>query len=190
MLPAFQGTLGNVCRHFWLSQCGAGGGDGFTTWHPVSGHQGSCSTFYSAKDSPHHKEFFLLFRHQVVSDSVTPWTAALQASLTLTISRSLPKFMSIESVMPSNHLILGHPLLLPPSIFPSIRVFSSESAVHIRWPKYWCFSFSIRLSNEYSGLVSFRIDWIDLAHQRTLKSLLQHHSLKASILQYSAFFTV
>jgi len=97
--------------------------------------------------------------------------------------------MSVESMMLSNHLILYHPLLLLPSFFPGIRDFSNESAVHIRWPKYWCFSFSIRPSNEYSGLISFRIDWIDLAHQRTLKSLLQHHSLKVSILQYSAFFT-
>ena len=97
--------------------------------------------------------------------------------------RSLLKFMSIESVMPSNHLILCHPLLLPPSISPSIRVFSSESVLHIRWPKYWSFSFSISPSNEYLGLISFRIDWFDLAVQGTLKSLLQHHSSKASILQ-------
>ena len=97
--------------------------------------------------------------------------------------------MSIQSVMPSNHLILCYPLLLPPSIFPSIRVFSNESVLHIRWPKYWSFSFSISPSNEYSGLISFRIDWLDLlAVQCTLKSLLQHHSSKASILQYSAFF--
>ena len=107
----------------------------------------------------------------------------------LHISRSLPKLMSIESVMPSYHLILCHPLLLPPSIFPSIRVFSSESALHIRWPKYWSFSFSP--SNEYSGLISFRMDWFDLlAIQGTLKTLLQHHSSKASILQRSAFFMV
>ena len=104
---------------------------------------------------------------------VTPWTAACQASLTITNSRSLPKLMSIESVMPSNHLILCRPLLLP-SIFPSIRVFSNESALHIRWQKYWSFSFSISLSNEYSGLISFRMDWLDLlAVQGTLKSLLQ-----------------
>ena len=99
--------------------------------------------------------------------------------------------MSIESVMPSNHLILSHPLLLPPSIFPSIRVFSNESALHIRWPKYWSFSFSISPSNEHPGLISFRMDWLDLlAVQGTLKSLLQHHSSKASILQRSAFFRV
>ena len=120
----------------------------------------------------------------------SPYTAACHTPLSFGIFQSLLKFMSVESMMLSNHVICYHPLLLLPSFFPSIRDFSSESAVHIRWPKYWCFSFSIRLSNEYSGLVSFRIDWIDLAHQRTLKSLLQHHSLKASIFQYSAFFTV
>ena len=121
----------------------------------------------------------------------TPWTAAHQASLSITNSRSLPKLMSITSVMPSNHLILCRPLLLLPSIFPSIRVFSNESILHIRWLKYWSFSFSISLFNEYSGLISFRIDWFDLlAVQGTLKSLLQHHSSKASILQHSAFFMV
>ena len=120
-----------------------------------------------------------------------PWTAARQASLSMANCQSLLKLMSIESVMPSNHLILCHPLLLPPSVFPSIRVFSNESAVHIRWPKYWSFSFSIIPSNEYSGLISFRMDWLDLlAVQGTLKSLLQHHSSKASILRHSAFFTV
>ena len=122
---------------------------------------------------------------------VTPWTAAHQASLSITNSRSPPKPMSIESVMPSNHLILCRPLLLLPSIFPSIRVFSNESALRIRWSKYWSFSFSISLSTEYSGLISFKIDWFDLlAVQGTLKSLLQHHSSKASILQHSAFFIV
>ena len=121
----------------------------------------------------------------------TPWTAARQASLSFTNSQSLLKLMSIESVMPSNHLILCHPLLLLPSIFPSIRVFPNESTRRIRWPKYWSFSFSIGPCNEYSGLISFRIDWFDLlAVQGTLKSLLQHHSSKASILQHSAFFTV
>ena len=120
----------------------------------------------------------------------TPWTAVRQASLSITNSQSLFKFMSIESVMPSNHLILCHPLLLP-SIFPSIRVFSNESVLRIRWPKYWSFRFSISPSNEYSGLISFRMDWLDLlAVQRTLKSLLQHHSSKASILWHSAFFIV
>ena len=113
---------------------------------------------------------------------VTPWTAVSQASLSITNSQSLLKFMSIESVMPSNHLILFHPLLLP-SVFPSIKVFSTESALHMRWSKYWSFSFSISPSNEHSGLISFRMDWLDLlAVQRTLKSLLQHHSSKASIL--------
>ena len=121
---------------------------------------------------------------------MTPWTAARQASLSITNSWSSLKLRSITSVMPSNHLILCRPLL-PPSIFPSIRVFSNESVLHIRWPKYWSFSFSIRPSNEYSGLISFRMDWLDLlAVQRTLKRLLQHHSSKASILQHSAFFTV
>ena len=122
---------------------------------------------------------------------MTPWTAACQASLSTTNSRSLLKLMSIDSVIPSNHPILHHPLLLLPSIFPSIRVFSSESARHIRWPKYWSFSFSISPSNEYSGLISFRIAWFDLlAVQGTFKSLLQYHSSKASILQCSAFFMV
>ena len=114
-----------------------------------------------------------------------------QASLSITNFRSLLKLMSIELVTPSNHLILCHPFLFPPSIFPSIRVFSNESVLHIRWPKYWSFSLSISSSNEYSGLISFRRDWLDLlAVQGTLKSLLQHHSSKASILQCSAFFTV
>ena len=122
---------------------------------------------------------------------VTPWTAAHQASLSISNSQSLPKLMSTELVMPSNHLILCHPLLLLPSVFPSIRVFSSESAFRIMWPKYWSFSFSISPSNEHPGLISFRMDWLDLpAGQGTLKSLLQHHSSKASILQRSAFFIV
>ena len=122
---------------------------------------------------------------------VTPWTAAHQASLSITNSQSLLKLMSVESVMPSNHLILCCPLLLLPSIFPSIRVFSSESVLRIRWPEYWSFSFNISPSNEHSGLISFRMDWLDiLAVQGTLKSLLQHHSSRASILQRSAFFIV
>ena len=121
----------------------------------------------------------------------TPWTAACQASLSFTISRSLLKLMSIESVMPSNHLILCCPLLLPPLIFPSIRVFSNELVLCIRWSKYCSFSFSISPSNDHLGLISFRIDWFDhLAVQETLKSLLQHHSSKASILLRSAFFIV
>ena len=122
---------------------------------------------------------------------VTPWTATCQASLSFTIFWSLLKLMSIETVMPSNHIILCHPLLFLPSIFPSIKVFSNESVLRIRWPKYWSFSFSISSSHEYSGLISFRIDWFDLlAVQGTLKSLLQHHSSKASILWHSAFFMV
>ena len=121
----------------------------------------------------------------------TPWTAARQASLSITNSRSLPRLMSIESVMPSNHLILCRPLLLLPSIFPSIRVFSNESVIHLRWPKYWRFSFIISPSNEYPGLISFRMHWLDLlAVQGTFKSLLHHHSSKASILWCSAFFIV
>ena len=120
-----------------------------------------------------------------------PWTAAHQASLSITNYQSLLKLMSIELVMPSNHLILCHPLLLPPSIFPSIRVFSNESVVRSMWPNYWSFSLNISPSNEYSGLISFRIDWLDLlAVQGTLKSLLQHHSSKASFLWCSAFFKV
>ena len=121
----------------------------------------------------------------------TPWTAARQANLSITNSRSLLKLMSIESVMPSSHLILGRPLLLPPSIFPSIRVFSNESALHIRWPKEWSFSLSISPSNEHPGLISLRMDWLDLlAVQGTLNSLLRHHSSKASILQCSAFTSI
>ena len=122
---------------------------------------------------------------------MTPWTASCQAFRSFTISRSLLKLMSIESVMPPSHLILCRPLLLLPSTFPSIRVFSSESALHIRWPQYWSLSFGISPSNEYSGLISFRIDWLDLlAVQGTLKSLLQHHSLKTSVLWCSYFFIV
>ena len=122
---------------------------------------------------------------------MTPWTAAYQVSLSITNSRSLLKLMSIGSVMPSNHLILCHPLFLLPSVFPTIRVFSNVLALHIRWPKYWGFSFSISPSSEYSGLIFFRIDWFDLvAIQGILKSLLQHHSSKASILRHSAFFMV
>ena len=122
---------------------------------------------------------------------MTPWTAAPQASLSITNSGSLPKFVSIEFVVLYNHLILCHPLLLLPSNFPNIRVFSNESALRNRWPKYWSFSFNIRPSNEHPGLISFRMDWLDLlAVQGTLKSLLQHYSSKASILWCSAFFIV
>ena len=124
------------------------------------------------------------------SKFATPWTVARQGSLSITNSQSLLKLMSVESLMPSNHLILCHPLL-PPSIFPNIRVFSNESVLHIRWPKYWSFSFSISPSNEHPGLISFTMDWLDLlAVQRTCKSLLPHHSSKASIFRCSAFFTV
>ena len=133
----------------------------------------------------------LLFSRSVMPDSATPWTAECQASLSCTVSWSLLRLMSTESVMPSNHLILCCPLLLLSSIFPSIRVFFNELALCIKRPKYWSFSFSISLSNEYSGLISVRTDWFDLlAVQGTLKSLLQHHSSKASILLCSAFFTV
>ena len=128
------------------------------------------------------------FSHSVLSDSETLWTAARQASLSVTNCQSLLRLMFFESVMPSNHLILCRHLLLLPSIFPSIRVFSNESALRIRWPKIWNFSFNISPSNEYSGLISFRIDWFDLlAVLGTLNSLLQHHISKASILQPSAF---
>ena len=133
----------------------------------------------------------MLFSRSVGSNSVTPWTAAGQASLSFTISQSLLKLMSIESVIPSNHLVLFCPLLLLSSIFPSFRVFSSESALQFRWPKYWSFGFSISLSSEYSGLIAFRIDWLDLlAAQGTLKSLLQQHNSEASILHLSVFFMV
>ena len=137
-----------------------------------------------------HSACSLQFSCSVLSNSATPWTAARQASLSITNSQSLLKLMFIESVMPSNHLILCRPLLLSPPIFPSIRVFSNESVLHIRWAKYWSFSFNISPSNEYSGLISFRMDWLDLlAVQGTLKSLLQHHCSKTSI-RSSAFFMV
>ena len=142
-------------------------------------HMKRCSTSY-----------IIQFSHSVVSDSATPWTAAHQVSLSITSSWSSLKLMSIESVMPSNYLILSHSFLTP-SIFPSIRIFSNESVLHIRWAKYWIFIFSNSPSNEHSGLISFRMDWLDLlAIQGTLKSLLQHHSSKASILWCSAFFIV
>ena len=139
--------------------------------------------------SPLQNSSVQLLRH--VQLFVTPWTAAHQASLSITSSWSLLKLMSIAVVTPSNHLILCHPLLLPPSIFPSIRVFSSESALRMRWWKYWSFSFSISPSNEHSGLISFRMDWLDLlAVQGTLKNLLQHRSSKASVVWRSALVTV
>ena len=137
-------------------------------------------SWFSAVQSRSHVQLF-----------ATPWTSARQASLSIIDSRSVLKLMSTESVMPFNRLILCRALLLPPSIFPSIRVFSSESAFRIRWPKYWSFSFNISPSNEHPGPISFRMDWLDLlAIQGTLKSLLQHHSSKASIFQCSAFFIV
>ena len=143
-------------------------------------HTGNLSVQFSSVQSLSHVWLF-----------ATAWTAACQASVSITHSQSLPKLMSIESVMPSNHLILCHPLLLLPSIFPSIRIVSNESVLPIRRPKYWSFRFNISPSSEYSGLNSFRIDWLDLLTVRgTLKSLLQHHSSKASILWRSAFFTV
>ena len=138
------------------------------------------NTVFSSVQSLSHVQLF-----------ATPWIAARQASLSITNSWSSPKLMSVESVMPSNHLILCHPLLFLPPIPPSIRVFSNESTLRMRWPKYWSFSFSISPSNEHPRLTSFRMDWLDLlAIQGTLNSLLQHHSLKASILWHSAFFTV
>ena len=135
------------------------------------------STLLSFNCPDESRNPLLLFSHSVVSDSATPWTVARQASLSFTVSQSLLKLMSIELVMPSNHLILYRPLLLLLSVFPSIRIFSKELALLLRWPKYWSFSFSIGPSNEYPGLISFRIDWFDLlAAQGTFKSLLQHHS--------------
>ena len=140
----------------------------------------TCMKFYLSVQSLSRVQLF-----------ATLWTMARQASLSITNSQSFLKLMSIKSVTPSNHLILCCPLLLLPSIFPSITVFSNESALHIRWPKYWSFSFSISSSNEYSGLISIRMDWLDLLEvQGTLKNLLQHHSSKVSILQFSAFFIV
>ena len=152
----------------------------FTTWGNTLLKMGGGQEQFSSVQSLSHVRLF-----------VTPWTTARQASLSITNSWSSPKPMSIVSVMPSNHLFLYRPLLHLPSIFPSIRVFSNKSALCIRWLKYWSFSFNISLSNEHPGLISFRMDWLDLlADQGTLKSLLQHHSSKASILQRSAFFIV
>ena len=166
-------------RHYFDNKVPSNQGYGFS----------SCHAWIRELDD---KEGCLVqFNCSVMSDSVTPWTAASQSPLSIIKSQSLLKFMSIKSVMPSNYLILCHPLLLPISIFPSIRVFSNESVLHIRWPKYWSFSFSIRPSSEHSGLISFRMDWLDLlAVQGTLKSLLQHHSSKAPILWHSAFLIV
>ena len=147
--------------------------------------------FSSCIHTYQHNQFSSIQLLSCVQLFVTLWTAAHQASLSITNSWSLLKLMSIKSVMPSSHLILCHPLLLQPYIFPSIRVFSNELVLCIRWPKYWSFNFSISPSSEYSGLISFRMDWLGLLTiQGTVKSLLQHHSSKASVLQHSAFFTV
>ena len=169
----------------WENKCKKSAGEGGREEKKSGGNTGGCHHFYS---------FSLDQSVQLLSHvwlCATPWTAAHQASLSITNTWSLLKLMSIESVMSSNHLILCGPLLLLPSIFPSIRVFSNESVLHIRWPNYGSFSFSISPSNEYSGLISFRMDWLDLlAMQGTLKSLLQHHDSKASILYHWAFFIV
>ena len=172
--PGWRGEFGGEWTHIcvWLSH--------FAVHLKLSQNVNQLLSQFSSVQSLCH---FRLF--------ATPWTAAHQASLSITNSPSPPKLTSIESVMPSNHLILCRPLLLLPSIFPSIMVFSNESALRIRWPKYWSFSFNISPSNEHLGLISFKMDWLDLlAVQGTLKSLLQHHSSKASILRCSAFFIV
>ena len=183
--------------------------DPITSWETVETVRDfifGCSKITADGDCSHEIKRRLLLRRKVVTNLVqfssvqslsrvrlfvTPWTAAHQASLSITNSRSLLKLMSMRLVMPSSHLILCCPLLLLLPIPPSIRVFSNESTLHMRWPKYWSFSFSINPSHEYSRLISFKIDWLDLpAVQGTLKSLLQHHSSKASILQHSVFFIV
>ena len=158
--------------------------------------QADSFTIWATREAPTYYhilflEIWVQFSRSVVSDFLRPRGPQHLASLSITNSQSLLKLMSVELVMPSNYLIPCHPLLLLPSILPSIRVFPNESVLHIRWPKYWSFSFSISPSNEYSGLISFRIDWFDFfAVQGTLKSLLQHHSSKASVLQLSAFFII
>ena len=159
-------------------------------WTPVSCTAGRLFTVWATREDQVYVQFSLVQSLSRVRLFVTPWITARQASLSITNSRSLLKLMPIESAMPSSHLILCRPLLLPP-IPPSIRVFSNEPTLHMRWLKYWSFSFSISPFNEHPGLISFRMDWLDLlAVQGTLKSLLQHHSSKASIFQRSAFFTV
>ena len=151
----------------------------------------SCSNVFQASPWVRNSQFSSVQLLSHVQLFVTPWTAACQAFLFITNSQSLLKLMSIASAMPSNHLIFCHPLLLLPSIFPRIRVFSNESALHIRWPKYWSFSFSSSPSNEFSGQISFRIDWLDLLTvQGTINSLLQHHNSKASVLWCSIYFMV
>ena len=175
-----------MCSTFWTplqapsSSHPSGSSQCTSPEHPVSCIEPGLAIYFSSVQSLSCVQLF-----------VTTWSAARQVFLSITKSRGPPKPMSIESVMPSNHLILWHPLLLLPSIFPSIRVLSNESALRIKWPKNWSFSFNISPSNEHPGLNSFRMDWLDLfAVHGTLKSLLQHHSSKASILQRSAFFTV
>ena len=159
--------------------------------NPEKGNAKECSNYLTIALISHTSKFSSVRLLSCVRLFATPWTSVRQASLSITTSRSLLKIMSIESVMPSNSLMLCCPLLLLPSILPSIRVFSSESVLRIRWPKNWSFSFSISPTNDSSGLISFRMDWLDLlAVQGTPKSLLQHHSSKASILQHSAFFMV
>ena len=157
----------------------------------LTGFHSACHIAYTNQIINFNAQFSLVESFSRVWLFATPWTAACQASLSITNSWGLLRLLSIELLMPSSHLILCCPLLLPPSIFPSIRVFSNESALHIRWPKCWSFSFNISPSNEHPGLISLRMDWLDLlAAQGTLKSLLQHHSSKASILRRSAFFIV
>ena len=179
-----------ICRKHKFSLLRNGS---FTKEEKFSQNSGQLKDFPKWKNGMRkcQKQSSVQLSHSVVSDSATPWIAAFQVSLSITNSRSSLRFTSIESVMPSSLLILCRPLLLLPPIPLIIRVFSSESTLHMRWPKYWSFSFSIILSKEIPGLISFLMDWLDLlAVQGTLKSLLQHHSSKASILQRSAFFTV
>ena len=182
-IPVLERSLGEGQEYWRGSPCPSLGDLPDLGIEPGSPAWQADSLLSELLGKPTYMEFNSVQLLSYVRLIVTSWTAACQASLSITNSWSLLKLMSIESVMPSNHLTLCHPLLLLPSIFPSIRVFSSESVLHIRWPNYWSFSFSISPSNKYSGLISFRIDWLDLlAVQRTLKSLLQNHSSKASIL--------
>ena len=179
-----------MCNQYCLHYLCDHGGE-MALWHPEYHYLALVSVGLWFGSSLQLTQFTSVQSVSHVRLFATPWTAARRASLSITNSQSLFKLMSIELVMPSNHLILCRSLLLLPSIFPSIRVFSNESALHIRWSKYWSYSFSISPSNEYSGLISFRIDWFDLpAVQETLKSLLQHHSSKASIFWCSTLFIV
>ena len=182
---AVYGVAQSQTRLKWLSSSSRGKQTVWLMCMCCLGKKGKSKLYY------YHYSVQLVQLLSHVRLSATPWIAVCQASLSITNSRSLLKLMSVQSVMPSNHLILCHPLLLLPPIPPSIRVFSNVSALRMRWPKYWSFSFSVSPSNEHPGLISFRMDWMDLlAVQGTLKSLLQHHSSKASILWCSAFFTV